>query len=115
MTIQVMSKEKKNSKGKVKLYQGFSNFDEVFLSIFSAFVHTKFQQVMAYMAQKRTEREVVATIKAASVISTQRSYSDFIMNCKTTLPQFFGFEGVGILFRDHKTDNLFNIGDDEND
>lgn len=50
MTIQVMAKEKKNSKGKVKLYQGFSNFDEVFLSIFSAFVQTKFQQVMAYMA-----------------------------------------------------------------
>ena len=37
------------------------------------------------------------------------------MNCKEKLPAFFGFEGVGILFRDHNTDNLFNIGDDEND
>jgi len=70
MTIQVMSKEKKNSKAKVKLYTGFTNFDEVFLAIFSAFIQTKMQQILAQMAQKRTEREVIATIDAASVIST---------------------------------------------
>ena len=65
------------------------------------------------MAQKRTEKEVVQTIKAASVICTQRSYSDYIMNCRKILPQFFGFEGVGILFRDQLTDNLFSIEQDE--
>ena len=55
----------------------------------------------------------MATLKAASVISTQRSYVDYIMNCSKILPEFFGFEGVGILFRDHQTNNLFSIEQDE--
>lgn len=35
------------------------------------------------------------------------------MNCREVLPTFFGFEGVGILFRDHITNNLFTIETDE--
>jgi len=35
------------------------------------------------------------------------------MNCRQILPDFFGFEGVGILFRDHLTDKLFTIEQDE--
>ena len=35
------------------------------------------------------------------------------MNCKKILPEFFGFEGVGILFRDHESENLFTIEQDE--
>lgn len=86
LTIQVLAKEKKNSKGKTKLYSGFTNFDEVFLAIFSSLIQAKLQQILATMAQKRTEREVVSTISAASIICTQRSYSDFIMNCREILP-----------------------------
>jgi len=37
------------------------------------------------------------------------------MNCKKILPEFFGFEGVGILFRDQITDNLFSIEQDEHE
>ena len=55
----------------------------------------------------------MSTIQAASIICTQRSYSDYIMNCRKVLPEFFGFEGVGILFRDQTTDNLFSIEQDE--
>lgn len=65
------------------------------------------------MAQRRTEKEVVKTIKAASVICTQRSYSDFILHCRVVLTEFFGFEGLGILFRDQINDNLFSIDLDE--
>ena len=65
------------------------------------------------IVQKRTEKEVISTIKAASIISTQRSFSDYIMHCKKILPTFFGFEGVGILFRDHESENLFTIELDE--
>lgn len=32
------------------------------------------------------------------------------MNCKKILPEYFGFEGIGILFRDVKTNHLFTIG-----
>ena len=35
------------------------------------------------------------------------------MNCREVLPKFFGFEGIGILFRDHLTDKLFSIEQDE--
>ena len=45
--IQILSKEKKNAKGKVKLYSGFTNVDEVFLGILAAFCQSKVQQVMA--------------------------------------------------------------------
>lgn len=31
------------------------------------------------------------------------------------MPEFFGFEGVGILFRDHATSNLFSIEQEENE
>ena len=82
MAIQLIAKEKKNSRGnKNKLYAGFTNFDEVFLAIVAYFFQTKLQQILAFMAQKRVEKEVVGTIRAASVICTQRSYSDYIMNC----------------------------------
>lgn len=60
---------------------------------------------------------MVDTIKTSSIISTQRSYADLIFKIKRILPEFMGFEGIGILFRDTKTDNLFTISDtfDESD
>lgn len=60
---------------------------------------------------------MIDIIKTASVISTQRSYADLIFKIKKILPEFMGFDGIGILFRDTKTDNLFTISDtfDESD
>ena len=105
LNIQLIARRKRNS----KFAAGFTNFDEVFLSIFSANIQAKLHQIFAVMAQTRIQKEVVSTIRAASIICTQRSYSDYIMNCRKILPEFFGFEGVGILFRDQTTDNLFTI------
>jgi len=45
--IQIMAKEKKNAKTKNKLYSGFTNIDEIFLGILSAFVQAKVQQILA--------------------------------------------------------------------
>ena len=39
--IQVISKLKNNSKQKSKLFSGFTNFDEMFLRIYGAFVQAK--------------------------------------------------------------------------
>lgn len=99
-SIQVISREKKNAKGKQKLYAGFTNFDEQFFHIVAAFVQAKVGSILANFERKRIQKEVVQTISAASIICTQRSYSDFIMNCREILPRYFGFEGIGILFRD---------------
>ena len=41
LNVQIMAREKKNAKGKHKLYAGFTNFDEVFFGIFSAFIQAK--------------------------------------------------------------------------
>ena len=49
------------------------------------------------------------------MITTQRSYVDYIYEVRKILPQYFGFEGVGILFRDIKTNNLFSIDNREDE
>ena len=107
--MQLVSRKKAGSKQN----SGFTNFDELFLSLVAAMLQAKLHQIQANQLQRAREREVVSTLKAASVISTQRSYVDYIMNCSKILPEFFGFEGVGILFRDHETNNLFSIEQDE--
>ena len=109
LNVQIISRRKRNS----KFAAGFTNFDEIFFHLFVTALQTKLHQILAGIAQYRTQQEVVSTIRAASVICTQRSYSDYIMNCREILPEFFGFEGVGILFRDSHTDNLFSIEDAE--
>ena len=109
LNIQLISRRKRNS----KFAAGFTNYDEVFLQVFVAVIQAKLHQILSSIAQVKTQKEVVSTIRAASIICTQRSYSDYIMNCREILPEYFGFEGVGILFRDQNTDNLFNIEENE--
>lgn len=43
------------------------------------------------------------------MITTQRSYADFILKCRAELPALLEFEGIGILFRDGDSSNLFNV------
>ena len=113
--IQVLSKEKKNARSTQRFFIGFSNFDEIFLAISTIFIQTKFQQIMAQRRMKKTQKEVVETIHAASIICTQRSYSDFIVNCREVLPQYFGFDAIGILFRDQTDDQLFAFEEEEDE
>ena len=68
---------------------------------------------MAQIAQNRTQKEVVQAIATTSLISTQRSYADFMLAAKRIIPDFFGFEGVGILFRDSVKNTLFSVEEQE--
>lgn len=52
---------------------------------------------------------MVSTIKVASHIASQRSYGDFILKAQKVLPEYFQFEGVGILLRDSLDNTLFTI------
>jgi len=70
---------------------------------------------MATYNEKSTQNEVLETIRTASVICTQRSYSDFVFNCREILPDYFGFEKIGILFRDQTDDYLFAYEDEKSD
>ena len=58
---------------------------------------------------------MIETIKLTSIICTQRSYSDYVFNCKKILPDYFGFETIGILFRDQQDDYLFAYEDQQSD
>jgi len=99
LNLQVVSKKKKNS----AFSAGFSMVDQVFTNLVGSLLQMKLHQIMAHLDQKKTEREVIQTIKISSAICTQRSYADFILKCRKELPEFFGFEGIGILFRDTKS------------
>lgn len=49
LNIQLIARRKRNS----KFAAGFTNFDEVFLQIFSANIQAKLHQIFAVMAQTR--------------------------------------------------------------
>lgn len=55
---------------------------------------------------KQSDKE---TIRLAVEISTQRSYADIITSCRQELCKYFGFEGLGLLFRDTATNDLFSV------
>lgn len=57
------------------------------------------------------QEEVVNTIKLTGDICTKRSQSDLVKSIKEKLPDFFGFEGAGIMFRDIKNDFMFTINE----
>ena len=56
---------------------------------------------------------MVKAIATTSLISTQRSYADLMLAAKNIIPEFFGFTGVGILFRDSVKNTLFSVEDQE--
>lgn len=86
-------------------------FDEMFFHIACKFVEVKLHELMSRHETKQHKQEVIDTIKLASVVSTQRSYADLILKMKKLIPDYLGFEGLGILFRDTKTDKLFTVQD----
>lgn len=96
---------KKNS----TFYSGFTATDELIFRLIGNILQTKLQYSHALIEKRAIQKEVVETIKMSSLISTQRSYSDLIIASQEVLPSFFQFEGLGILFRDKKTNYLFTI------
>ncbi len=83
--------------------------DELIFRLIGNILQTKLQQAHAFREKRHIQKEVVQTIKISSLISTQRSYADLILASQEVLPGFFQFEGLGILFRDKKTNQLFTI------
>ena len=57
------------------------------------------------------EREVLATIDLAGTICNQRSQPELVKLMKKMLPPYFGFEAVGVMLRDQKTDLMFTVNE----
>ena len=51
----------------------------------------------------------------AGEICTARTQVQLLRGIRKTLPEFFGFESVGILIRDMKTDQMFTLNELKND
>lgn len=85
--------------------------DEHVMNILVATIMMKFDQINAMIREKEMEKEVIQTIEMAAALSSCRSQSDLVKNCKEILPEYFGFEGAGMLLRDVKTDFLFSINE----
>jgi transcriptional regulator with GAF, ATPase, and Fis domain len=75
----------------------------------ASFVQSKLDKVLAVRDNRLARSEVVESIRLASMICTQRSYSELFQNMRNILPQFFGFESVGILLKDQDTGELFTF------
>jgi hypothetical protein len=50
-----------------------------------------------------------ALISIAGELATQRSYNDLLFIIREQLPAYFEFQGVSIIFRDTKTNQLFAL------
>ena len=76
----------------------------------------KFDQLQATKKESDMQKEVVQTIKLAGTICTQRSQQELVRLLRKHLPLFFGFQDVGILFKDQKSNLMFTLNelDDEN-
>ena len=57
------------------------------------------------------QNEVVDSIKLAGSICTQRSQAELIRLLRKHLPVFFGFQAVGILLKDQKTNLMFTLNE----
>ena len=57
------------------------------------------------------EKEVLDTIKIAGVLCNQKTQAELVRHIKQLLPGFFGFEEVGVMFRDVKSDLVFTMNE----
>lgn len=57
------------------------------------------------------QQEVIHTIELAGIICTQRSQPELVRLLKKHLPIYFGFQGVGVLLKDQKSDLLFTLNE----
>ena len=51
---------------------------------------------------------MIKTIRLAGVICNQRSFHDYTIYCRKLMAEYFGFDGVGIMFYDKTTGNFFS-------
>ena len=73
----------------------------------------KFDSLLSKIDSEYKTKHLFDTLSLASRITTQRSYKSLIKSIRELLPQYFGFEQVGILLLDTKTNNLFTVSDDD--
>ncbi len=67
------------------------------LKIFCYYLQLRYERRLALREVKSRERAVVDTLRLTSEICTQRHHDGLFRKMKENLPDFFGFESVGVL------------------
>ena len=110
--MQLDYKVKRGTTDKDKLN---ANIDNLIFGIFCSFIQMKWESLFSEMESIFKEKQLFDTICLASKITTQRSYKSLINEAKKLLPEYFGFESVGVLLLDTKTMDLFTIAEIQKD
>ena len=90
---------------------GFQVADEQILKIFCYYLQMRLERRVALRELKMREQAVVDTLRLTSEICTQRHHEGLFRKMKENLPDFFGFESVGVLIYNFKTNWLFTDPD----
>ena len=88
-----------------------SKIDRMIFGIYSTVVQVKMESIISNMKSEEKHSHLFDTLSLASRITTQRSYRSLITEIKLLLPRYFGFDSVGVLLLDTKTNDLFTISD----
>lgn len=82
---------------KVNKYLGFQVSDEQIMKTFCYYLQLRLERRVALREVKAREKAVVDTLRLTSEICTQRHHEGLFRKMKENLPEFFGFESVGVL------------------
>lgn len=101
------AKSKQNEPGSV----GFPMIDQHTIHLLSNILSLKLDQLQAQKQESDMQQEVIQTIELAGTICTQRSQPELVRLLRKHLPPFFGFQGVGVLLKDQKSELMFTLNE----
>lgn len=108
--IPIYNKDDPKAKPKKKThYQGFSQIDRIVSNLIHVVMKMKMDTLAAQLRREAMQIEVAQSIRIAGRICNQRCKTSLLREIQSSLPEFFGFKEVGLMFRDVKTDMLFTI------
>ena len=88
---------------KTSKYVGFQVSDEQVMKIMTYYLQMRFERRVALREVKQKEQAVVDTLRLTSEICTQRHHDGLFRKMRENLPEFFGFESVGVLIYNFKS------------
>lgn len=89
--------------------------DRIMMTILREVLQIKFESLLALRQKSKMQKEVLETIRITGLLCNQKTKTSLINSIKQELPRFFGFQEVGLLFRDVKTNLLFTMNEISDD
>lgn len=103
MVIQLESKVNKRTNKTV----GFHATDEQVLKIVCQFLAMQLEKTAKLKEVNKKEKAIISTLELTSEVCTQRNFGGLLRKMRDYMPHYFGFEAVGVLLYDKKTNWLY--------